>query len=96
MGAARALAAGVPQSDVITEDRSTSTEENARLAAALTDATQVVVITDAYHTLRVRRVFGHYFEDVDSIGVRSPMAVRVRGAHREVLALGWYGLTGRL
>lgn len=101
VGAARARAAGVPEHAILLEDRSTSTLENAALARELVDeelggAEQIVVITDAYHTLRARRVFAAHFEEVDSLGVRSPLLVRVRGAHREVLALGWYALRGRL
>ncbi len=96
VAAIRAREAGVPEAVIWTESRSTSTEENARLAAELVVAAEVVVITDAYHTHRARRVFDRYFDDVDAIGVRSPYVVRIRGAHREVAAVAWYAVNGRL
>jgi uncharacterized SAM-binding protein YcdF (DUF218 family) len=78
------------------ETRSTSTEENARFAAALVSASQVLVVSDAWHTHRVSRVFDRYFDAVDTTGVDATLPERFYGAHREVLALGWYAVLGRL
>jgi uncharacterized SAM-binding protein YcdF (DUF218 family) len=87
---------GVDEAVIVLEDRSTSTEENAANLAELLDARRVLVVTDGYHVFRVRRVFGHHFAQVDAVGVRSTPWVRTRGALREVAAIGWYALTGRL
>jgi uncharacterized SAM-binding protein YcdF (DUF218 family) len=92
---ARAL--GVPEHALVLEDRSTSTEENAHFAALElgTDA-RVLVVTDAWHTHRVRRVFDRHFAGADAVGVDGPLDRRARGAMREVLAVVYYGLRGRL
>lgn len=88
---------GVPESAMILEDRSTSTEENAAYAAArLGPKTSVLVVTDAWHTHRTERVFGRYFAIADTVGVDATMRRRPRGALREVLAVIYYGLRGRL
>jgi uncharacterized SAM-binding protein YcdF (DUF218 family) len=96
--AAAALAAslGVPRSAIVIEDRSTSTEENARNAADKLDAARIVVVTDAYHVFRARRVFARYFAEVDAVGSTYGKWSRVRGALREVLAIGGYAARGRL
>lgn len=92
-----ALEAGVDDGVIVVEARSTSTEENAAfLAEELGADVPIVVVTDGYHVFRVERVFGHHFEDVRGVGVRSPWFVRARGALREVAALGYYAVTGRL
>jgi uncharacterized SAM-binding protein YcdF (DUF218 family) len=96
VAAQRARAAGVPDSAIRLEDRSTSTEENARFAAELGSLNHVVVVSDAWHTHRVARVFGRYFPTVDTVGVNSPWSYRIYGAHREVLAVAWYAVNGRL
>lgn len=89
--------AGVDDGMIVVEARSTSTEENAAyLAAELGPDVPIVVVTDAYHVFRVERVFGHHFHDVRGVGVRSPAWIRVRGAMREVAAVAYYALTGRL
>lgn len=90
VAATRAMAQGVPASAILLEPSSTSTEENARYAAALSPSRQVVVVSDAWHTHRVRWVFGRHFEQVDTVGVDGPLPDRIYGAHREVLAIGWY------
>jgi len=90
VAAARAIELGVPEGDIILENRSTSTEENARFAATLGEFHHIVVVSDAWHTHRIRRVFGRYFDTVDTVGVDSPLHYRVYGALREVAAIGWY------
>ena len=96
VAAQRARAAGVPKAAILVESRSSSTEENARFAAELFAARSVVVVSDAWHTHRVARVFGRYFPEVATVGVDTPWFDRCYGAHREVLALAWYALLGRL
>ncbi len=87
---------GVPPSAIVAEDRSTSTEGNARELAGVLGPARVLVVTDRYHVLRCERVFGRYFREVDGVGATSPAWVRTRGAFREVLAVGLYAATGRL
>ena len=94
--ALRALKAGVPEAAIRTERESTSTEENARFAAAQLPMRRVVVVSDAWHTHRVQRVFARYYPHVSTVGVDSPWEDRLYGAHREVLALAWYAVLGRL
>jgi len=94
--AAHARALGVPADALLLEDRSTSTEENARNAAAAWPAQRVLVVTDAYHVFRAERVFGRYYAEVRGVGSRSPVLWRARGALREVAAVAWYAGTGRL
>jgi uncharacterized SAM-binding protein YcdF (DUF218 family) len=91
-----AASLGVPRDVMVGEDRSTSTEENAReLRARIGDA-HVLIVTDRYHVLRCTRVFGRHFRDPAGIGATSPPWVRIRGSLREVLALGYYAVRGRL
>lgn len=88
---------GVPRSAHVLEARSTSTEENARFASDAIGASRaVIVVTDAYHVLRCERVFGRYFARVSGVGSRGALDARIRGASREVAALAYYGLRGRL
>ncbi len=87
---------GVPKSSTILEDRSTSTEENAANAAARLRASRVVVVTDAYHVFRARRVFDRHFAEVDAVGTTYGRWSRVRGAYREVLAVAAYAARGDL
>jgi uncharacterized SAM-binding protein YcdF (DUF218 family) len=79
----------VPEDALVLEDRSTTTEENARFAAALApDVRRVVLVTDAYHVLRAERVFRRHFSDVRGVGTIADPWPRFRGAMREVFALG--------
>ncbi len=96
VGAARAEAAGVPAHHLLIEDQSTSTEENARFASQQPHIENVVVVSDAWHTFRVGRVFGRYFPRVATVGVDSPWAYRAPGAMREVAAIAYYAMRGRL
>lgn len=91
-----ALSLGVPASALEVEDRSTSTEENARNAAELLGGGRIIVVSDAYHVFRCERVFARYFEEVRGAGALSPPWPRGRGAVREVAAVGWYAVKGRL
>lgn len=95
--AALAQRLGVPADAITIERTSTSTEENASDAAALVDVDDVIIVSDAYHVTRARRVFARYFERVAAVGTENPhTGTRVWGALREVAALLAYALTGRL
>lgn len=96
-----AIREGLAPEAAVLEDRSTSTAENARYAAELLTQLglpreRVLVVTDGYHTMRAAAVFNQHFERVDAAGSRANRSARARGALREVLAVGWYGLTGKL
>lgn len=93
--AAHAVDQGVPLVAIQLEDRSTSTEENARFAAALGHR-RVLVVTDAYHVFRAERTFARHFDAVDGVGSVGPVRTRVVGALREVFAIGWYVARGRV
>lgn len=90
-----ALTLGLPQQAMVLEAHSTSTEENARNASGLVTG-RVLVVSDAYHLWRARRVFGRYFAAVEVAGSDAPLDARARGAAREVGAVLWYWARGRL
>ena len=96
VAAAHARSLGVPAEAIVEEDRSTSTEENARFAAQVTGARRVIVVTDSYHVFRSRRVFARHFGEVVGHGSVPLYGPRIKGALREVAAVVFYGLKGRL
>ncbi len=87
---------GVPSSVLVLEERSTSTEENARFAAALVPGARVLVVSDTYHVFRCQRVFGRHFTGARAVGAPARLRHRLPGAFREVVAVGAYAVTGRL
>ncbi len=91
-----ALRWGVPAEAIVIEARSTSTEENARELSKILGQARILVVTDRFHVVRCRRVFGRYFREVEVIGVLPPWPTRIHGALREVLAVSYYGALGRL
>lgn len=89
-------AAGIPDTQIRPEDRSISTLTNARLSAPLlTDAAEVIVVTDGYHCLRARLAFSRVGLDVTTISA-DPAHPRPRRSHvwrqtlREAFALPLY------
>jgi len=91
-----AMEAGVPESALLLEELSTSTEENALFASRLIDSRRVIVVTDTYHVFRTERVFGRHFAEARAVGSVPRPKVRVLGALREVAAIADYALAGRL
>ena len=91
-----AYSLGVPPHVVTLEEASTSTWENALFAKRAVGPLDVVVVTDGYHVMRGRRVLARHFNVVGSAGSTGPLSQRLPGAYREVVAVLWYGLTGRL
>jgi uncharacterized SAM-binding protein YcdF (DUF218 family) len=89
------LARGVPESAIILEDRSHSTEENAIYAREIMQANgwqDAVLVTDSFHMLRANWIFrtqdiDHYRSPVPRQWMRSYWYVRHTA--REVLALHW-------
>ena len=88
---------GVPDSAIVAEQRSTSTEGNAREAAAvLGRGARVLVVTDYYHVYRCERVFRRHFAVADGAGCWVRLRTRIKGALREVPVLAYYGLRSRI
>jgi uncharacterized SAM-binding protein YcdF (DUF218 family) len=87
---------GVPDEALILEERSSSTEENARFSAAAADGRNVLVVTDSYHAFRSRRIFQRYFNRVAVDTVVAPLRSRLENSLREVLAIAFYAVRGRL
>jgi len=92
---------GVPQDVIHLEESSTTTDENAAYAllvcraAGLTEP-RVLVVTDAYHAFRCRRVFRRRFANVRAIGVVGALRWRIKGCVRELGAILVYWLQGLL
>jgi len=91
-----ALTLGVPTTALVLESTSASTEENARYASGILGGGRIIVVSDAYHVFRCERVFARYFDEVRGAGALSPIWPRTRGAFREVAAVGYYAVKGRL
>lgn len=92
----RCVARGVPADALVLEEESTSTYENALFAARLLRG-EVLVVSDAAHAFRCRRVFARHFAAADAIGaVPASSSARVRLALREALAVWRHGVLGRL
>lgn len=88
---------GVPREAILVEDASTSTWENARYARERFGAGRVLVVTDAFHTMRSEKIFDGVFGDATAVGSRSPwLWPRVSGAVREVAAVAIYAALGRI
>lgn len=95
-----AIDLGVPSASIWTERASTSTETNALHAARAfpgASSATVLVVTDAFHVWRARRVFDRYFDRASGAGVIHPsVRLRAKGALREVWAILGYGVLRRL
>jgi uncharacterized SAM-binding protein YcdF (DUF218 family) len=80
---------GVPESAIVIEERSRSTDENARFSRELIGDKRVLVVTDAYHVWRTERLFRRQFSEVSVVGVTHAWYPQMELALREVLAVGW-------
>lgn len=87
---------GVPATAILLEARSRSTEENARFSLELIVARgwqRVIVVSDGYHLLRARWLFGRLGQPVlTSPAADPPPAWHVLYVLREVGALYWLSL----
>ncbi len=87
---------GVPASAILLEERSRSTEENALYSMALIADRgwqRVIVVSDGYHLLRARWLFGRLGQPVlTSPAADPPPAWHVLYVLREVGALYWLSL----
>ncbi len=73
------IEAGVPDSQIVMEDRSTSTAENLRFSMELMrehgydpDTTPVVIVSNSFHLTRVRMLAKRYGLDADTLGAPMP------------------------
>lgn len=88
---------GISPDVFVLEEQSTTTEENASFAkSTIPDASNVLIVSDAYHIFRAERVFAKYFDHVDGSGRVPIPEYRIKGDLREVAALGYYWFQGRL
>lgn len=84
---------GLPESASILEDRSRSTEENARFVAELLGpGARIVLATDGFHVMRARWIFMAYFAHVEGEGTVGSWSTRLRGGLREVPLVPFYAL----
>lgn len=97
VAAAHAVSRGLPREVVVLEERSTSTRENAEYAARILGASaRVLVVTDAYHVFRARRVFAHSFAHAEAAGVPAREEGLARALPRELFAVLIYAARGDL
>ena len=90
------LGAGLPAEAILMEERSRSTEENAIFSRRILDAlrlSRVVLVSDSYHLLRARWLFGlqgieAYASPVPVNRIRDPL-VYPYSLVREFLAFNW-------
>lgn len=94
---------GIPDSAIILEDRSRSTEENAMYTREIMDAngwTRALVVSDSFHMLRAQWIFSAYGIEFTP-GPVLPDQIRSTSTYlaslsREVLALHWQFLKSTL
>lgn len=83
---------GVPGEALILEDQARSTRDNgAKSEQLLGSEARVLIVTDAYHQLRARRVFRRHFAEVHGLGVIGGRWARLRGSLRELILLPLQG-----
>ena len=87
---------GVPVEAILLEERSRSTEENARFSTALIEARgwqRVILVSDGYHLLRARLLFERFGQPVlTSPAAHPPPGPYMWNTLREVAVLYWLGL----
>lgn len=88
-------ARGVPAGAILLEERSVDTLQNAAFAAELVQG-EVLLVSDAAHLYRARRMFLRHFARVDVAGALPPPRSRARMALREVASLVRHAALGHL
>lgn len=97
VAAAHAVSLGLPPEVAVLEEHSTSTRENARFAARILGAqARVLVVTDAYHVFRARRVFAQSFARAEAVGVPLREEALAHVLPRELFAVAIYAARGDL
>ena len=64
----QALSLGVPQDDILLEEKSISTYENAKYSLEIMQAMKfksAILVTSPYHTRRASIIFGRFFKGID-------------------------------
>jgi uncharacterized SAM-binding protein YcdF (DUF218 family) len=90
------LRAGVPESAIVLEDQSRSTEENALFSQRIFAErgwTTAVLVTDGFHMFRAAQLFNDYGIANTRLPLpreRIRISLMLGGALREVLAWHWY------
>jgi uncharacterized SAM-binding protein YcdF (DUF218 family) len=87
-------ARGVPDTAIVLEDRSRSTEENALYTRAIMEANgweTAVVVSDGYHLLRATLIFNHegITNTTSPVASQPPLRVLLPALGREVAAFHW-------
>ena len=89
---------GVPDSAIVLEEQSRSTEENALYSLQTMQAqawSQALVVSDGFHMWRTRLIFGSYGIQAHSVGVQGAedrLLSYSQSVVREVAAVHWYFL----
>ncbi|MBW4436592.1 MAG: YdcF family protein [Pleurocapsa minor GSE-CHR-MK-17-07R] len=87
------MANGVPESAILLEERSRSTEENALFSHEIMRAnglTNAIIVSDGYHLLRAQWIFTQEgIPVVTSPAVTPPIMTLFISTAREILALHW-------
>lgn len=96
---------GIPSGALVLEDRAANTQENAEYSGPLVEGSRFLVVTDAYHVFRSRRLFRRHFRPVGEgadlqlrfvASLDTNTWARWRGSLREVVAVFFYLLTRRI
>ena len=92
---------GVPECDIIKEDRSTSTKENFLFSdeiikELLGDEAKVVFVTSNFHVFRSERVAERVCVNASGIGAKEFAPLMLNNYLRECAAIVYYFLTGRM
>ena len=92
---------GVPECDIIEEDRSTSTKENFLFSdeiikEMLGDEAKVVFVTSSFHVFRSERVAKRVCVNASGIGAKEFAPLMLNNYLRECAAIVYYFLMGRL
>ena len=97
VAAAHAVSLGLPPEVAVLEEHSTSTRENAQFAARILGPNaRVLVVTDAYHVFRARRVFARSFARAEAVGVPLREEALAHALPRELFAVAIYAARGDL
>ena len=85
------------EAKLLLEEESTSTEENAQLASEMYPTIEnIIMVSDSYHLFRAVHVFDNYFSEVYPSGRVPRYNVRIPGALRELVAIPYYFMQGKL
>ena len=104
-----ALSLGVPKDNILLEEESLSTYENAKYTLEIMRTKKfksAILVTSPHHTKRASMIFGRFFVGIDLATCSVPYdsgdfskwwmdSRRAKDVVSEYLKLGWYHLFGR-